>query len=353
MISLYHKFLTASLLTTISLSLAACGGKKEADAKGAAGKPQGLIAEAYVVNTQPFQTDITASGSLLPNEEISIMPEISGRIVSLNFKEGTRVRKGQVLVQLYDADLRAQVQKLRAQRQLQVNILKRQQELLNIGGISKQDFEVTQAQIQTIDADIAAVDAQIRRTKIIAPFDGVIGLRNVSNGAIVSMTTVIATLQQTNPLKMDFNVPSQYRDAVVTGKEVFFTITGSTDTMTGKISAIDAGANATTRTVKVRALIPNPDGKLLPGGFANVNIPLESTPNAILIPSQAIIPTTRDKKVAVLRQGKANMVTVVLGVRTADKVEIVQGLQQGDTIITTGLMQLKPGMPVKVGKLRS
>lgn len=347
----YQQLFTLLFSTTI-LS-AGCGNGKDDKAAAQNNKPKELNAEGYVIKPQSFNSEYAASGSLIANEEIEIHPEISGRVVSLSFKEGSKVRKGQTLVQLYDGDIRASVQKLRAQKQLQVKILERQKELLNIGGISKQDYETTETQIQSIEADIAFAEAQLRATRIVAPFDGTIGIRNISVGAVVSAATLISTLQQTHILKMDFTIPEQYMDAVKEGKEVFFTVTGSQDTLSGKISAVDPGATANTRTVRIRAIVPNADGKLVAGSFASVSIPLQSDNNAILIPSQAVIPTTTDKKVAVLKGGKADMVVVKLGQRTSDKVEVLQGLQAGDTIITTGLMQVKPGMGVTIKKLSS
>lgn len=344
--------LLATAFLSVALLAGSCGNKEDAS-KAKGGRPNKLTAEGYIVNHTTFNSSYAASGSLLPNEELEIHPEISGRVTAIVFKEGSKVRKGQTLVQLYDGDIRASIQKLRAQKQLQVKILERQKELLNIGGISKQDYETTETQISSIEADIAFSEAQLRSTKIVAPFDGTIGIRNISVGAVVSPTTLITTLQQIHPLKMDFTIPEQYSASIATGKDVFFTVTGSQDTLLGKVAAIDPGANVATRTVRVRAMVPNPDGKLVAGSFANVVVPLQSAPNAILIPSQSVIPTTKDKKVAVVKNGKADMVVVKLGQRTSDKVEVLQGLQAGDTIITTGLMQVKPGMDVTIKKIGS
>jgi membrane fusion protein (multidrug efflux system) len=346
-------------MLTLAFGFSSCKTKKTetttASGRGqAAGRPNNLRAEVYLVKAEVFQSDYKASGTLLPNEEIEIHPEISGRVTSISFKEGAHVGKGQTLVQLYDADIRAQIQKLRAQRQLQVKLLERQQELLGIGGISRQEYETTQTQIRSIDADISYAQAQLRTTRIVAPFSGTVGLRNISVGAVVTPTTVIATLQQTNPLKMDFSVPDKYRSLLYTGKGVFFSVNNNQmGNLSGKISAIDPGADVTTRTVKVRAIIPNSGNKLMPGSFAEVIIPFESNYSAILIPSNAVIPTTREKKVAVVEDGRAKLLVVELGERTSDKVEVVKGLEAGDTVIVTGLMQVKPGMEVKVTKVRS
>jgi membrane fusion protein, multidrug efflux system len=350
-------FIPLLLLSLLSVGMIGCKTKTtektEIKGKGPGGRPNKLMAEAYIVRPQVFENEYVASGSLLPNEELDIQSEVSGRITNISFKEGTNVRKGQTLVQLYSQDIAAQIQKLRAQRQLQVKTQQRQKQLLDMGGISRQEYETTQTQVRSIDADIAFAQAQLRSTRIVAPFDGKIGVRNVSVGAIVSPTTVITTLQQVHQLKMDFTVPDQYRRHMQNGKQVYFTVTEGNDTLTGKISAVDPGADPNTRTVRVRAIVPNANGALTAGSFARVIIPFESEQNAILIPSQAVIPTSRDKQVAVVRGGKAALIPVTLGTRTSDKIEVTQGLQAGDTVIITGLMQVKPGMEVKVTKVSS
>ncbi|RYZ47957.1 MAG: efflux RND transporter periplasmic adaptor subunit [Sphingobacteriales bacterium] len=346
---IYTLFLLPCLVLITFIS---CKNNKESANNAKGGKPKGLRAEGYVIIQQSFQKDFNASGSLRPNEELEIHPEISGRITSINFKEGGNVGKGQTLIQLSDADIRAQIQKLRSQRALQQKLLERQEDLVRIGGISRQEYETTQTGIASINADLAFQEAQLRKTRIVAPFSGRIGLREVSLGAIVSPTSVVATLQQVHPLKMDFTVPDQYRNSLSQGKVIFFEIEGQ-EPLSGKITAIEPGADPSTRSVRVRASVPNTGNKLAPGTFAHVTIPFESSANTMLVPSQAVIPTTRDKKVAIVRKGKAELVVVELGTRTNDKVEVISGLVPGDTVITTGIMQVKPGMDVTITKLKT
>jgi membrane fusion protein, multidrug efflux system len=336
------------LFCLAGLLLSSCSSKKNEPAPAKTGKPNMLNADGFVVKQQQFQNDYSASGSLLPNEEIQILPEVSGRVTSISFSEGKHVEQGQALVRIYNDDIKAQIQKLEAQKNLQIKIKNRQAELLRIGGISQQDYETTTTQIQSIEADIAYSQAQLRKTTIYAPFAGRIGIRNISVGAVVTPSTVVATLQQTRILKMDFTVPDQYKDEMINGKKVSFTVTGRLDTFYGAISALEPKADAVTRTIKVRALVKNDDHRLSAGSFTNVTIPLQNNRSAILIPSQALIPTDRDKEVAVIKGGKAKLVVVKTGTRTNDQVEIVQGLNTGDTIITTGIMQVKQGMNVKV-----
>jgi membrane fusion protein (multidrug efflux system) len=350
-ISLYNYKIIVPLAILGLLSTAGCSNDKIDPSKAAGGRPKMMRAEGFVVKPQVFRQQYTASGSLLPNEQVALHPEISGRVTAIHFREGSQVRKGQLLVQLYDADIKAQIQKLRAQRALQARTLQRQDELLQIGGISRQDYETTQTQIAAIDADIAFQEAQLRKTRITAPFDGIIGIRGISTGAVISPADVVASLQQINPLKMDFTIPDQYRSYLERGMTVNFAVDGRLDTLSGRISAIEPGADASTRTIRARALVQNPGNKLVAGAFAHVTIPFQSSTDAILIPSQSVIPTTREKKVAVLRQGKAKMAVVTLGNRTANSVQVLDGLQAGDTILTTGLMQVKDGMDITVTKV--
>ena len=347
------------ILFATMVMLPACGDKNNNAAaskdkgKGGGGNRQDTItAEVYVVKPVAYAPVYTASGQLMATEMIDIHPEVSGRVTSIFFSEGSKVRKGQLLLQLNDADVKAQVAKLQAQRSLQQSTQRRYAELLRIGGISKQEYEATQTDVKGVEADIAVSQANLARLRIIAPFDGTIGLRNVSAGAIVSPATSIATLQQTVQLKMDFNIPDQYRKQLSLGQEVRFFVDGRLDTMAGKIAAIEPGADASTHTVRTRAIVQNSDGRLLPGSFAHVLIPFGAQSTSILIPSQSIIPTTKDKKVALVRNRKAVMQTVQTGDRTEDRVQITAGLKIGDTILTTALMQVKQDKVIRIRKAK-
>ncbi len=338
-----------ALATGAVVMFSACGSKNNSAAPppGAAGKPKIVTAEAYVVKPVSYAPAYKASGQLMANESVDIHPEISGRVTQIFFREGATVRKGQLLIQVNDADIRAQIAKLQAQRSLQQSTLRRSEELLKIGGISRADYDAARTGVQGINADITATEAALAKLQIRAPFDGTVGLRGISPGAIISPTTVIASLQQLSPLKIDFTVPGEYRSQLRLGEKVRFYVDGRNDTLSGKIAAVDPGADPMTHTVRARAIVPNEDKSLLPGTFAHVTIPFGQESNTIMVPSQSIIPTTRDKKVALLRGGKVVMQVIQIGERTEDRVQITQGLQMGDTILTTSLMQVKPGMAVK------
>ncbi|WP_212001554.1 efflux RND transporter periplasmic adaptor subunit [Chitinophaga sp. HK235] len=332
-------------------------GKKEAAAatSGAAAKganSRQLLTDAWIVKTDALAQAIEASGTLQSNEEVEVKPEINGRITHLYFKEGTNVRKGDLLVKIYDEDLRAQLQKLKLQQELAKTTLERQENLLKINGISRQDVDVTRNQVSAYGADMQYTQTQLQKTELRAPFSGKLGLRNVSEGAIVSSATIITTLQQVDPLKMDFAVAEKYRNVIKIGDQVNFSVAGDNKEYKGSIYAIDPKIDLTTRTVKLRAIIPNNNGTLFPGSFAKVKITLRDLPDAIMIPSQAVIPGTRDKKVIVADSGKAKFVIVETGIRNENNVQITSGLQPGDTVVTTGILQLKPGMPLKFNKIQ-
>lgn len=342
--------------TGMALSLfvgTACNnGPKQKGRQGAAAKPSPVMGvEVYVVAPVTLQAEYQSSGTLLPNEEVGIYPEMSGRITEIHFKEGTKVRKGDLLVQLYDKDLKAQIEKLEVQRRLQVLTKDRQEQLLAISGISKQEYDNTVAQLASIDADLAYSHAQLSKYRIRAPFDGMVGLRQVSIGAFVNNTTLITNLQQVEPLKLDFPLPERYKNALKKGTSVRFTVSGQLDTFKAQIMAVQPSADVSTRTVTVRAMVPNAHQALTAGSYANVLMGMSSDVQGIAIPTQCIIPTSRDKKVAVIRDGKADMVTVTTGMRRASDVEILSGLQIGDTVLATGMMQVRQDMPVRATKV--
>ncbi|NIG52824.1 efflux RND transporter periplasmic adaptor subunit [Chitinophaga sp. Cy-1792] len=327
------------------------GSKKSSEPAKAPAKPQ-VVIDAWIVKSSAIDQYIDASGTLQSNEEVEVKPEINGRITHLYFKEGTNVKKGDLLVKIYDEDLKAQLQKLKLQQQLAKTTLERQENLLKINGISRQDVDVTRNQVSAFAADMDYTQTQLQKTELRAPFSGRLGLRNVSEGAIVSNSVVITTLQQIDPLKIDFTVPEKYRNVIKNGDKLRFTVAGDVSEYQGNIYAIDPKIDLNTRTVKLRAMVPNNNGNLFPGSFAKVRINLKDLPAAIMIPSQAVIPGTRDKKVIVADSGKAKFVIVETGIRDESNVQITNGLKPGDTVITSGILQLKPGMPLKYNKIQ-
>ncbi|MGB3946790.1 MAG: efflux RND transporter periplasmic adaptor subunit [Bacteroidia bacterium] len=307
---------------------------------------------AYVVKTEKLQNSVYASGTVLANEEVDLKPELAGKIVQLNIDEGASVSKGQLLVKINDAEFQAQLKKLQLENALAETQLKRELELLKINGVSQQDVDISQNKLNGIKADIEYIQSQISKTEIRAPFNGVIGLKNVSEGAYITTATIIATIQQINPIKLDFSVSERYFDLVKKGRKVVFTIDGINKSFVGEVFAVEPKIDLATRTLKVRAICANNQGVIYPGAYVRVKLELGAIDNAMMIPTEAVIPDLKGKKVIRVKKGKADFVKVETGLRTDVSIQITSGLDLGDTVVTTGLMQLKQDTSVKIKEIK-
>jgi membrane fusion protein (multidrug efflux system) len=322
-----------------------CGGKKDEASKNAVKEAPAI--EGYVVKPQSIQDRIEVSGTLLPSEEAVLMPEVAGRITMLNLPEGNHVSKGTLLVKLFDADLKAQLAKLQSELSTAKTISGRQKELLVINGISQVEYDQSLAQVTSLEADIAGVNAQISKTEIRAPFNGTIGLRKISEGAFVSPGTPLATIRSDEQLKLDFSIPESYASEVGKNTSIQFTIAGDSTLHTASVLATEQNIESGSRNLRVRALVNESGKRLVPGASATVMLGFGAHDNALLVPSQAVIPQARFKSVIVSRNGKAEMVKVEIGIRTPSSVEILSGIAAGDTIATTGIQFIRPGTPLK------
>lgn len=353
--TLYYKGLSWILVSTLFLSACGSKDKKEEKAAGPGGgrgaAPQVSRVDAYIVKTTALSDNLELPGSLIANEATPINPEISGRLVYLNATEGKTVGKGTLLAKIYDGDLKAQLNKLQIQARVQQQTANRYQELLKIQGVSQQEYDLAKLEISNLQADMAIIRSNIMRTEIRAPFSGTLGLKNISPGAYVTPATIITTIRQNSQLKLDYTLPERYSSKVKIGQLISFTSEGNNKVYNAKILATESGVSEDNRSLMIRAMVTNNDGKLLPGQFVKVQTNFDPDPNAIMIPSQAVIPQARGKKVAVYTNGIADFRDVETGARDSANVQIVSGLKVGDTIITTGLMSLKPKGKVQLGKI--
>lgn len=311
-----------------------------------------LSVEGYLVQGSVLNSSIDVAGSLLPFEETEIHPEVAGKVIMLSINEGSIVKKGTLLARLFDGDLQAQLHKLQVQLEIAKKTQDRQDELLKIGGISQQDYDLSLLNVSTIQADMQVLQADINKTIIRAPFDGKIGFKNISIGAYVTPTTIVTTISQINKLKLEFSVPEKYTSKIALGSMVNFSTESSERKYQAKIVATESGITAENRSLKVHAIVENTDKNITGGSFAKVNFDMGNNNNAIMIPTQAIIPQARDKKVIMYKNGIANFNTVVTGERDSAKVEILSGLAIGDTVITTGLLSIKPGSKINLSSLK-
>lgn len=353
---LKHRKLLAGILFLFILS--SCSSKSEDTAsvekkdikQGPANAS--LAVEGYLVQPSVLNSSIEVAGTLLPFEETEIHPEVPGKIVSLSIKEGAVIQRGTLLAKLFDGDLQAQLHKLNVQLQIANKTQDRQEQLLKIGGISQQDYDLSLLNVSTIKADMQVLQADISKTVIRAPFYGKVGFKNISIGAYVTPATVVTTIRQINKLKLEFAVPEKYTPKIETGNVINFTTEASNKKYSAKIVATESGITEENRSLKVHAIVENVDKNITAGSFATVNFNMGDNNNAIMIPTQAIIPEARDKKVIVLKNGIAKFNVVKTGERDSAKVEILSGLAIGDTVITTGLLNIKPGSKINISTLK-
>jgi membrane fusion protein (multidrug efflux system) len=328
----------------------ACRGKPEVTQKKAAGP---TIVDALVARVQPITNTIEVNGTVVANEFVELHPEASGRITYLNVPEGKRVGAGTVIARINDADLQAQVDKSKVQLELAQKTEERNRQLLAVNGINQSDYDASLNAVNGFKADIAYNQALLDKTILKAPFSGTIGLRQVSLGAYVSPATVIATLLQLDRLKIDFTLPEEYGHILKTGNtvEVEMDVSGGKSRKKARIIAIEPQVNQATRNLTVRAILENSNPN--PGAFVKVYVNAGMNKNAILIPTNSLIPEDKNNQVILVKNGEAQFVNVKTGLRLANNVEITSGIQPGDTVVVTGVLFARPKSAVTVRHVRT
>lgn len=314
-------------------------------------REQILFASGYVVFPAQMNELIKTTGSLIPDEEVELSFETSGKVVGIFFHEGSRVKKGEILAKINDRPLQAQLLKLQAQHKLTQEREFRQRQLLESDAISRESYDQVATELQSLEADIMLIKARISETELAAPFDGIVGLRMISEGAYATTQTKIVRLVKTIPLKVEFSIPERYAGEITPGFPITFVIDGVERTFQANVYAVDPKVDMDTRTIVARALYPNRNNELKPGRFVSVSARLSQMENTIAIPSEAIIPEMEGEKVFVYRKGRAEEAKVTLGLRTESQVQVLEGLHFGDTLLTTAILQLRQHLPVQLDTL--
>lgn len=309
-----------------------------------------LTVKAHIIKAEKLINNVVTSGTVLANEEVELKSEEPGKITRIIFREGGSVKKGDLLVKINDSELQAQFEKTKFNLKLLEDREYRQRILLEREAISQEDYDVSLNELNVVKADIELIKAQIDKTEIKSPFDGVIGLKNVSEGSFVNTTMIIAVIQNINPVKIDFSIPEKYSGSVKVGDPVKFKVVGSDEIYTGKVYAIEPKIDPLTRTLKMRAMYSNPKRNILPGSFANIELVLEEIDNALMVPTYSIVPELKGQKVFLFKNGNAVPQNVEMGIRTDTTVQVTKGLSENDTLITSGILQVKPGMPVVISE---
>lgn len=298
------------------------------------------------VRLEPFEIGAQATGTLLARESVELVSELSRRLVRVRAEEGAQVKKGQVLFELDAADLNAELAQLAVQARLAKVTLERHQKLAAEGLSTQAELDTAQANLDAADAQRRVLAVTLSKTVIRAPFDGKLGLRRVSEGAWLSPSTVLATLQDTSTLKLDYTLPERYAGLVAVGSEFGFKISGSAELFKGRVLAQEPAVDRATRSILVRGVVENRPN-LLPGTFAAVEVPLR-TEQALLVPAIAVLPDVEGRRVFVERNGVARSVRVEVGARTTDRAQILSGLEPGDRVITSNLLRVRSGASLKL-----
>ncbi|MBL7942823.1 MAG: efflux RND transporter periplasmic adaptor subunit [Flavobacteriales bacterium] len=337
------------ILACLLMAITGCAGNN---------KPQGQTAnapvavEGYIVAPLPLTHTIDAVGSLSAENETALYPDATGRIISLSIPEGKTVSEGTLLMKIYDGEWQAQLKKVKAQLDLAIETEARLQRLLSSDGVARQEYDNAVLQRKVLEAEEELLKVQIGKTELRAPFDGTVGLRLVSEGAYVNPQTAICYMRSKGALRLDFSVPEKYAGQITPGMEVNFQVEGDTATHVASIIATEQSLENDTRNLRIRARVQGTPSGLLPGAFAQVNIVAGKETNALMVPSQSVIPQARNKLVIVSRGGKATFVPVKTGVRQASYIEITEGLAPGDTIAMTGVLFLRPDAPVQFSSIK-
>jgi membrane fusion protein (multidrug efflux system) len=310
-----------------------------------------MTVDATVLQPGTMTERLRTTGTLRADESVELTPEASGKVTNIQFEEGTRVQAGDLLVQINDAELQARRKRLEHQLELATAQAERQERLLDEGGVSQETYDATVNEVEVLKAELELVEAQIEKTKVRAPFSGVVGLRAVSEGAYVSPQTRITTLQRLNPVKVDFSVSEKYAARIQARQPIAFSVRGIEQSLDGRIYATDTQVDADTRTLQVRARASNPDGTLRPGMFADVTVTLGTIDSTVVVPSFAVVPTLDGQRAFVVENGTAQPRNITLGLRTDSTVQVTGGLSLRDTVITSGIQELRAGLPVRIETL--
>jgi membrane fusion protein (multidrug efflux system) len=310
-----------------------------------------LEVEAVELDFETVEDRIFSTGTIQANEVVELATEASGIITQIYFDEGSRVQEGDLLLKINDSELQAQRQRAQFRLNLAEQREERQARLLERGGISQDDYDATLNEVNVLKSELRLIDAQIQKTELKAPFTGMLGLKYASPGAYITPSSRIASLQEVNPVKIDFSVPERYISKIRPGISINFTVQGVDSTFTGEVYAVEPRVDTETRTLQIRALSENDGNLLYPGAFANIELILDQINDALMVPTISIIPELNAQKVFVSNNGAVEQRMVSTGIRTSEKVQIIDGLERGDVVLTTGLLQVRPGMEVNVTEI--
>jgi membrane fusion protein (multidrug efflux system) len=319
------------------------------DAALAQAAKDAVAVEAAKVIAAPLSEQVTAIGTLLSDEAVTVSSEIPGRLKEIHFKEGEPVEKGAPLFTLDDSVYRAQLADAEAKLKLAEQTHQRTTQLFKNKYATAQSADEATSNLAVSTATVELARVQLEKTRIAAPFSGIVGLRHVSVGEYITSGQALVNLEAIDPVKADFRVPERFLPAIRVGQAIRIKVDAYPDeTFEGKVYAIDPRLDVAGRSLLVRALLPNKDQRLRPGLFARVTVLLQLKEDALSVPEQAIVPQGDSQYVFRIINGKAALTKVVIGTRREGRVEIVDGLSVGDEVVTAGQLKIRDGSAVSI-----
>lgn len=312
------------------------------------GKSKAVLVTTETVEPGPLVDHLSTVGTLKPDEQMAIKNEVPGKVTRLGFEEGDRVEEGQLLLQMRNASIRARLKVKQQRIALSEKEVERSRKVLEKGGISQQEFDIKKNELEVLKAETDEIRAELDKTTVRAPFDGVVGLRSVSEGSVLTTGTEVATLHKIDPIELEFTVPERYAGRIDEGTEVRFRTHGSDAIQSATVFAIEPSLEADNRVLRLRARTDNSERNLRPGAYAQVRAVLDRKSEVLTVPAAAVVTSNESTDIWVNVDGEAQKRTIETGVRTENRVEVTDGLSAGDTVVVTGRQQLQEGAKLEV-----
>lgn len=326
------------------------GGAKDPGGRG--GKT--FAVEGYIAETHKASGAFQTMATLEPLNSVELSAATSGRLVNLYAKDGASVQKGTLLAKIDDSELKAQLKQAESNQQLAAQKHDRTKKLQEQGSATTADLESAEASLKSADASVELIKAQIAKTEVRAPFSGKLGFVKVSVGAWMTTGASIVTLNEINKLKAKFALPQRYATTLKVGDAITLQDEERALQKVGKVSALDATISESSRTRQIMVTVDNSKGDLIAGGYAKVNVNLQSgRTKTIPVPAEALTLDKDGAYVFVVQEGKASMRRVETGLRTPISVDVISGLNEGDTVITSGLISIRQGSAVRIREVRN
>lgn len=308
--------------------------------------------DAMILHGAETSETIDINATLIANQQVDIASELTRKVTSVNVREGTKVKQGALLFQLDDADLQAQLDKLRQQEKLAALNESRLKELLDHDAVTRQNYDEASTNLKVIQAQINEVLVSIDKTRIRAPFSGQIGMINIHPGSVVSTNTILTDIEDNRFIKTEFSIPEKYASLISTGSVYSFTTGATGKTYKAKVSALSPRLNENTRSLVVRGITPNPTGELIPGQSARVTLAFNGATKTVEVSANALIPSPAGYSVFVVRNGVAQLTPVEIGQRHSATVQILSGVVDGDTVVTSNILRLGQGTPISFASIK-